>query len=496
MKNEQRETEQKTKTKQKTRRTTLAAVSFALVVVTGACATNPVTGKKELSLMSEAEEIAYGQQADAEIRREMGIYDDAALQRYVADIGDRLANVSHRPQLPWSFAVVDHQAVNAFALPGGYIYITRGILPYLDDEAELAGVLGHEIAHVTARHAAQQSTRASLGGIGLAVLGIFVPATQPFGDLTSAALGVAFLKYGRDDERESDRLGMEYASRAGWDPAGVPQFLATLARIDELSERGVPNWLSTHPEPAARVVEAQPIVARLAAPSAAERGRERFWQRIDNIVVGDNPEEGIVRGNRFLHPPLRFALEFPEGWDITNTPEQVAAQEPGQKHYMLLQHVDRPQGRSIDEVATRSMAAARFQRLDGQVTTLNGAAAFIGRYQGQLDGVGPVTMRAAHIQNGRQVFLLGGFAPRDEFPRVERDIEAAIRSYRPLTQREADDIRPNRLSIYTVRPGDTWQSISSRGGGLVRANDLAIMNNSAVNEQPKAGQRIKVVVEG
>jgi predicted Zn-dependent protease len=477
-------------------RATFQAVSCALVVFFAACATNPVTGKKELSLMSEAEEIAYGQQADAEVRREMGIYDDPDLQRYVAGIGDRLAQLSHRPHLPWNFAVVDHPAVNAFALPGGYIYITRGLLPYLNDEAELAGVLGHEIAHVTARHAAQQSTRAGLGGLGLAVLGIFVPATQPFGDLTSAALGVAFLKYGRDDERESDRLGMEYAARAGWDPSGVPHFLATLARIDELSERGVPNWLATHPEPAARVVEAQPIVAKLAAADAQERGQGRFLERIDGLVVGDNPEDGIVRGNRFLHPPLRFELAFPEGWDIVNTPEQVAAQEPGQKHYMLLQHVDRPQGRSMEEVATRSMMAARFQRVSGQMISLNGAEAHVGVYQGQLEGLGAVTMRAAHIQNGRQVFLLGGFAPRASFPSVDRAIDFAIRSYRPLTQREADEVRPNRLDFHIVREGETWQSIASRGGGLIRANDLAIMNNHPVNEQPKIGARIKVVVAG
>jgi predicted Zn-dependent protease len=461
-----------------------------------ACATNPVSGKREVTLMSEAEEIAYGRQADAEVRREMGVYNDSQLQGYVADIGDRLARLSHRPHLPWTFAVVDHQAVNAFALPGGFIYITRGILPYLDDEAELAGVLGHEIGHVTARHAAQQSTRAGLGGIGLAVLGIFVPATQPFGDLSSAALGVAFLKYGRDDEREADRLGMDYASRGGWDAAGVPNFLQTLARIDELSERGVPNWLSTHPEPAERVVEAQPQVAKFAGAGPADRGRERFLERIDGLVVGDNPEDGIVRGHRFLHPALRFALEFPEGWEVTNTPEQVSAQEPGQKHFMVLQHVDRPAGRTLEEIATRSMKAARLTRVEGQPWSLNGVDAFVGVYRGELSGVGRVLARAAHIQQGRQVYLLAGFAPEGEFARVDREIEPAIRSYRALTQREADEIRPNRLDFYTVRPGDTWQSIASRGGDLVRAAQLAIMNNHAVNEQPAPGERIKIVVEG
>jgi predicted Zn-dependent protease len=464
-----------------------------LVALPG-CATNPVTGKREVSLMSEAQEIAYGQQADPEIRREMGVYADDRVQRYVADIGNRLAQLSHRPRLPWSFVVVDHPAVNAFALPGGFIYLTRGILPYLDDEAELAGVLGHEIAHVTARHAAQQQTRAGLGGIGLAVLGVFVPSTRPFGELTSAALSLAFLKYGRDDERESDRLGMEYAARGGWDPAGVPDFLGTLARLDALSVRGVPNWLSTHPEPAERVKEARPIVAKFASASATERGRDRYRERIDDVVVGDKREDGIVRGHRFLHPVLRLAVDFPEGWEVTNTPEQVAAQEPGQKHVMFLQFVDQAAGRSLEEVAARTMTGARFRRLEGQLTSLNGANAHVGRYQGELSGFGRVAMQAAFIEQGRQVLMLAGFAPDAEFARVERDINTAIRSYRPLSASEADAIRPNRLSFYTVRAGDTWQSIAARHEGIARANELAIMNHYAVNEQPRPGERVKVVV--
>jgi predicted Zn-dependent protease len=455
-----------------------------------------VTGKRELSLMSEAEEIAYGQQADPEIRREMGVYDDDNLQRYVREIGDRLARLSHRPNLPWTFTIVDQQAVNAFALPGGYIYITRGILPYLDDEAELAGVLGHEIAHVTARHAAQQSTRAGLGGIGLAVLGVFVPATQPLGELTAAALGVAFLKYGRDDERESDRLGMEYAARGGWDPAGVPDFLSTLARLDALSTRGVPNWLSTHPEPAERVEEARPLVLKLSSAGGSERARDRFRDRIEGVAVGDRREDGIVRGHRFLHPVLRFAVDFPEGWDVINAPEQVAAQEPGQRHVMFLQLVDRAQGPSLDEIAARTMTAVRFRRVDGQATSLNGADAYVGTYRGQLSDFGQVTMRAAFIAQGQQVFLLAGFAPEASYPKVERTIADAIRSYRPLSAREADEIRPNQLAFYTARDGDSWQSIAARHGNLVRANELAIMNHYEVNVQPTPGDRIKIVVAG
>jgi predicted Zn-dependent protease len=473
-----------------------AAVSLVWVAALAACATNPVTGKKEVSLMSEAQEIAIGQQTDAEVRREMGIYDDPALQRYVADIGDRLARLSHRPNLPWSFTVVDQPAVNAFALPGGFIYITRGILPYLDNEAELAGVLGHEIAHVTARHAAQQMTRASLGGIGLTALGIFVPSTQPFGSLASAGLGVAFTKFSRDDERESDRVGMEYAARGGWDPTGVPEFLATLARVDAIAERGVPNWLSTHPDPAARVEETRPLTLRLASADATTRNRDDYRARIDGIVVGDSVRDGIVRGNVFLHPGLRFGLEFPEGWEVTNTPAQVAAREPGQPYYMLLQPVDQPRGVTLEEIAVRSMSAAGFRRVDGQPANLNGLDSYVGRYQGSISGVGAVIMRAAHIGQGRQVYLLGGFAPRDQFDRVDRQLETAIRSFRPLTAQEADDVEPNRLAFYTVRAGDTWQGIAARHGGLVRATDLAIMNDYAIEQQPKAGESIKIVVVG
>jgi predicted Zn-dependent protease len=418
------------------------------------------------------------------------------LQRYVADIGYKLARLSHRPNLPWQFAVVDHPAVNAFALPGGFIYITRGILPYLEDEAELAGVLGHEIAHVTARHSAQQVTRAMLGQGAMIGLSIFVPATQPFGDVGSMGLGVLFMKFGRDDEREADRVGIDYAAQGGWDPTGVPSLLQTLSRMDELSERGVPNWLSTHPEPASRVVEAGPIAAKVASPTSAERNRDEFLQRIDGIVVGDNPQDGIVRGNRFLHPVMRFAFEFPEGWDVQNSQSQVAAKDADQPHIMLFQMVDRPQGRNAAEVASRAMMSAGFKQLEGQSMRLNGLDAYVGLYQGEINGVGRVVMRAAHIIHGRQAYVFAGYAPEAAFGRIDKQVSESIQTFRELSEREAASIRPNRLDFYTVRSGDTWQSIASRGGNLVRATELAIMNHHAVNEQPEPGRRIKIVVEG
>jgi predicted Zn-dependent protease len=468
-----------------------------LVAVSVACATNPVTGKRQMSLLSEAEELAIGQQQDAEIRREMGVYDDPELQRYINDIGQQLARASHRPNLPWSFTIVDSPAINAFALPGGYIYLTRGILAYLDDEAELAGVLGHEIGHVTARHAAQAYTRQAQAGIGLAILSIFVPSTAPFTDLGSAGLSVLFLRHGRDAELEADRLGVEYGAGAGFDPAGVPRFLATLARVSALSERGVPNWLSTHPDPGSRVVKAEPVAGKFVSEGATAVNRDRYLERIRGMVFGDRVEDGVVRGNEFLHPLLRLGVTFPEGWEITNTPEAVMAREPGTDHYMVLQEVEQPRGRSIGETAVAAMKRAGYDVVDGRIDRVNGHEAHIGVYRGTAKDVGKVLMRAAHIGIGRQLYVVAGFAPEKEFPAADTAIEPAVASFRQLSAAEASRVRPNRLDFYVVKPGDSWQSIAARQGrSFVNAATLAIMNDREVHVQPNAGDRVKIVVEG
>jgi predicted Zn-dependent protease len=468
-----------------------------LVIVSAACATNPVTGKRQMSLLSEADEIAIGQQQDAEIRREMGVYNDESLQRYVNDIGQQLARLSHRPNLPWSFTVVDNPAINAFALPGGYIYLTRGILAYLDDEAELAGVLGHEIGHVTARHAAQAYTRQAQASVGLAILSIFVPSTAPFADLGSAGLSVLFLRHGREAELEADRLGVEYGSGAGYDPAGVPRFLATLARVDALSERGVPNWLSTHPDPGSRVTKAEPVASKFISDAAKALNRDQYLERIRGLAFGDRVEDGIVRGNEFLHPLLRFRVTFPDGWELTNTSQAVLAQEPGTDHYMVLQEVEQPRSRSIGDTAVAAMRQAGYTVVDGRIDRINGNEAHIGLYRGEAKDVGKVLMRAAHIAIGRQLYVVAGFAPEKEFERVDKDILPAVQTFRQLSTAEAAAIRPNRIDFYVVKSGDSWQSIAARQGrNFVNAATLAIMNDREVHVQPNSGDRVKIVVEG
>jgi predicted Zn-dependent protease len=472
----------------------------AVVLLAAACATNPATGKRQFNLMSEAQEISAGQQADAQVKTEMGVYNDPNLQEYVSSIGMKLARSSERPNLPWHYSVVDVPAINAFALPGGYIYITRGILPFLNDEAQLAGVLGHETGHVTARHAAQQYTRAVGGTVGLVALGIFVPGARPFGQLAEQGLGVLFLKYGRGDELQADQLGARYAALGNWDPAAVPAMLTTLGRLDEASgqRRGIPNWLETHPEPLARVKEIQPTVQQLSAGRTdLVRNADAMLRAVDGIIYGDNPEQGIVRGAAFIHPPLRFRIDFPNGWDIQNSPEQVVAKAPGADVYMLLEQVQMPRGTGAENIAQAQMQNAGFRIVSGSRDQVNGLDAFIGLYQGSLEGIGNVRMRAAHIVHNGNVYLVAGFSAPNIFDPLDSAMLASIRSFKPLTAAEATAIHPNRVDIYTVRPGDSWQSIAERsGGGVIKPATLAVMNGAEPNSQPTVGQRIKIVVGG
>ena len=477
------------------------ALAGALAVTLAACATNPATGKKEFSLMSEAQEVQLGQEMDVQVKREMGIYEDANLQRYVSEVGLRLARASERPNLPWEFTVVDEPAVNAFALPGGKIYLTRGILPFLNDEEQMAGVLGHEIGHVTARHSAQQYTKATSAGVGLALLSIFVPEARPIQGVAETALGVLFLKHGRDDELQADRLGAQYSAKTGWDPRGVAGMLRTLQRLDVASgsRKGVPNWLSTHPAPGDRVERVLAFINENPTAVGTSGGRRTdesaYLRHMDGIIFGDSPSDGMVRGNSFVHPVLRLSLAFPQGWEVQNSAQQVVAKSPKADQFMLLQLVPNASG-SLQQIAQGTMANAGFRQLQGERATLNGLDAYVGTYQGAMEGLGNVVTVAAHIVHDRNVYLFAGLAPPNQFQSAQAQFANSIRSFRELSRSEAESIRPNRVDLYTVRSGDTWEALAQRTGGAIKASTLAILNDYEPNEAPRPGDRIKIVVEG
>jgi predicted Zn-dependent protease len=476
------------------------ATFVTLLLLLVGCARNPVTGDREFVMMTESQEIAMGRESDVEIRRQMGLYEDDALQDYVEEIGLEMAARSHRPELPWSFAIVDSPAVNAFAVPGGFIYLTRGIMAYLGDEADLAGVIGHEIGHVTARHTVQAYTRASGAQLGVLVGSIFSPAARAAGGLAQSGLGVLFLRYGRDAELQADRLGAEYAASAGWDPTGVRDMLSTLSRISEGADRrGVPGWLSTHPEAGDRVERVGPMLSELSAQqdfADLRVNRQAYLDRLDGMVYGDNPDQGVVRGRDFLHPELRFALRFPEGWEVVNTETQVVARQPGQEVYMLLQLLTDPDTQDLERLAVDNMQSGGYRVDSGGETTINGLDAFVGTFTGE-EGDDQLRARVAYIDYRRSTYVLGGLAEAQAYDQVESEFNEAIRSFRSLSDAEAEAIRPNRIRFYTVQAGDTWQSIAQdTGQDIVPSNTLAIMNGFPVNEQPRTGDRVKVVGEG
>lgn len=479
----------------------MRALRVLLIVAAAAsCATNPATGRRQLILMSEADEVQLGRQADAEIRQTMGVYDDPALQSYVSGVGQRLARASNRPQLPWAFTVVNEPAVNAFALPGGFIYLTRGILPFIRDEAELAAVLGHEIGHVDGRHSAEAYSRQQVGVGSLAVASILLPkggqAAQSLGGL---GLGLMFLKHGRAAELEADQLGVKYTAATGWHPAGMSGLLGTLARLDAASgsRRGVPNWALTHPPAADRVQRVgEAVAAASAAGTATTTNQDEFERRIDGVVFGDSREKGMVRGSEFVHPILRFALRFPEGWEIMNADEQVSARrDEASSIAMVLELVANPPG-NVEQTASAVTAKAGLREVSGERTRLNGLDAYVGTYDGQIEETA-IGARIAFVRAGAQTYLVAGIAPAPQYGGAQATFSSSIATFRALSAQEADAIQPNRLDFYTARAGDTWESIAKGpAAGTVTARALAIMNGADPGSPVRPGDRLRIVVGG
>jgi len=326
---------------------------------------------------------------------------------------------------------------------------------------------------------------------------VFAPGGQAIAQAGGTGLGLLLLKNSRDDEAQADGLGVRYASRAGWDPAGIPRMLTTLGRIEEASDsKGVPNWLETHPQPEDRVQRVQAAVreAEAGAPKFTT-DHDGYLRRITGIVWGDSPDQGIVRGNSFLHKGLRLAVDFPAGWNIQNGATQVAAKEPNGKSLIVLEPIRRPAGRTVEDTAIVTMQNAGFRQVDGSPTNINGLRAYLGSYVGALQNLGRVQLRALFVQNDRGMYLLAGVAPIDNYPAMATTFSKSLESFRALSPADAERLQPNRVQLYTAKQGDTWQGIAEHESkGLIKATTLAILNGHPVNDQPAPGERLKIVV--
>ncbi|HSU82933.1 MAG TPA: M48 family metallopeptidase, partial [Thermoanaerobaculia bacterium] len=309
----------------------LAATLFIL----WGCSTNPATGRPQLALISEQQEVQLGRDYDQQIQRLLGVYPDARLQEYVDRIGQKLAAGSERPDLAWTFRVVDDPVVNAFALPGGHVYVTRGLMTHLTSEAQLAAVIGHEIGHVTARHSVNQMSKERIARIGLIAGSILSPTLAGY---AARSLDVLFLRYSRDDERQADDLGLRYMYAQGYDPREMPRVFEVLRRVSQgQGGQRIPEWQSTHPSEEERVRATSAEVARLGNDfSGRAVNREGYLRSIDRVAFGQNPREGYFLGSTFVQPMLAVEIRFPDGWKNANGRSSVEAVAPKQDAVLVM----------------------------------------------------------------------------------------------------------------------------------------------------------------
>ena len=475
----------------------VAVVAIVIGAIAASCAVNPVTGKKQLSLMSESQEIALGAQADPQIVAEFGLYDDPQVQAYVDAVGQKMARLSHRPNLKWTFRVLDSPVINAFALPGGYCYITRGILAHMNNEAELAMVVGHEIGHVTARHGAEQYTRQQIAGIGLGLGSVLSQDIARFAGAAQQALGLMFLKYGRDDETQSDELGVDYALKAGYDAEVGAKFFEVLDRKSQESGQALPEWLSTHPSPGNRVARTRQLAQERESQyaSATQVGEREHKDKIDGIVFGDNPRQGFMDGNAFKHPDLKFQIDLPAGWQVQNTPSALLAGAQDQKA-VLQMTLENASGATPAQYAAQLAQSANARVLQAGAENINGAEGYLAVLQVADEGGNAIAVQAGFVRrvaNGPIYQILGMAAPA-QFDARRSEFLRTIRSLRPLTDAAALAIQPNRIEVETVRGATTLErAVQSGGATPVGVPTVAFVNNLQPSTNLPAGFRLKVV---
>jgi predicted Zn-dependent protease len=471
-----------------------------LVALLHGCAVNPVTGKQDFVLMSEQEEIALGRKFSTEVLKQYRAYDNPALQSYVQSIGERLGANSHRSDLIYRFTVLDSDEVNAFAVPGGYIYITRGLMAYLNSEAELAAVLGHEIGHVTARHSVRQQSAATATGVLGAVLaaGVGIQGVdQVFG-----ALGQAMVSgYGRDHELESDRLGAEYLARSGYPPQAMIDVVGVLknqemfevqqAREEGRNPRVYHGVFASHPSNDQRLQEVVHAANRIGT-NGGRVNRDDYLQRIDGLVYGDSEEDGIRRGNRFYHAGMNFALTFPVGWKVENSPEKLIAYPPDKSAVLQLSSQD----------LNQRIPPGEFMRVTMKLTDLrNGEDIRYGNIIGHTaltpanTPFGKRLLRVTVLYYNNRAYIFLGAAKDERNPYgYDRAFLDTAASLHPLTAAEREQAKAKHIEIIRAQPGDRFE-VLARNSPITShpVEQLRLLNGLYPNGQPAPGQYLKIV---
>lgn len=484
------------KTRRQIRRSVLA-IALCAAALTAACTTTPATGEKDFTLISPEQEKQIGAEQHPKILAAYGgAYDDPALGAYVAEVTGRIAKVSELAELTFTVTVLDTPAVNAFALPGGYVYVTRGLIALANDEAELAGVIGHEIAHVTARHSARRQTAAAGPAILGAILGIVV-GDRSLGQLVQLG-GQGFLAdYSRDQEREADMIGTRYLAAAGYDPAAQADFLMSLgvqsAFHAKLSNRQYDptrvDWLSSHPAVAERAAAVRTYADGLGGGAGA-RNAPAYFRAVDGMVYGDSPRHGFIRGRTFVHPELRFTFTAPPSFRLVNTADAVLAQGPD--NAVAKFDADKKSER-------RDILAYLSEDWGGQVRLeqperfeVGGMAAATAVTRARKFNMRLVAVEFAPDRVYR--FLIG--TPPQMGDRLDAALREMVMSFRRISESEAQSATPLRVRAITVRPGDTVESLAARMTFAdYREERFRVLNSLAPGERLQAGRTVKIVTD-
>ncbi len=467
-----------------------------------------VSGRKRAYGYTWQQEVQIGQEADQQIVAQYGLYDDPELAAYVDRLGQELLAVSHLRRedtpsemrsTPFTFRVLDSPVVNAFALPGGYIYITRGILAHLDNEAQLAVVLGHEIGHVVGRHGSTRAASQQLGQAGV-VLGAVVAqgvmggtAGQDVLETAGTGVGLLFLSWGRDNERESDRLGVEYSAMKGYEAGEGSEFFRSLKRIGEQAGAGsIPNFMSTHPDPGERELEIQRMAAGWEQELTMNKvARNEYLALVDDIIVGEDPRQGYTEGNTFYHPTLKFRFPVPTGYQVVNQPTQVVLVEPNQKAIIVFSIAS--DANSAQEAGTKFASQEGISVLQQGGTTVNALQAYDVLANATDQQSNEFQLVSRHVEYGGNVYSFLSYSAKTDFDSYQTAFYSTLNGFARLTDQSKINVSPTRLDVITTSRAGTFSSFLPnplpRG---FTAEDLAIINQVNLNDQIARGAKLKL----
>jgi predicted Zn-dependent protease len=464
------------------------------------CSVNPVSGMPEVTLVTEKQEQEIGAEAAKEVEQQMGLLDDNQFAPYLAQLGERLAQQSPRKDVAYQFHQVDMAEPNAFALPGGYVYVTRGLLALVNSEDELAGVVGHEIGHVAARHTVQRISRqgpfALLTNLVAGITGLISPMVGSIiGGVGEFAQSLVFAPYSRSQETEADRVGQEIAARAGWDPAALSTFLKTLEHEVELVSKGPrkPSFFDSHPATPDRVAKTTEHAKELkrADRSPISASHEGFLARLDGLVVGQRAANGIVEGQTFLHPDFNFFVQFPEKWQIENSPQKIIAAAPDGDAAVVVgtagEGKDPLDGARAVEKATKSTDIVSKTK----TATINGLSAA----HTQIEAEGKVKLDITWIAYGGLIYQVVGLAPTKTFDSLQSVFHSVAHSFRPLSAAERTNIKEKRIRLVKAQAGEKIEALVTRIHSAWKPEEIAVANGLVANASLREGQVLKVAIE-